>query len=371
MAPTDDSLGSVLVIGGCGSLGHHIVKQMLEKEDAATITVFDLKTEQNPITGAAYVEGNISSREQTLSALQQSRPQVVFHTVSPKSMVQKNPRQLFYDVNVGGTENLLDCINEVHVTKALIYTSSSSVVHDNTTDLVDATEDLPLCFESDGQKEYYTHTKAVAEDMVRKANGKKGLLTVAVRAAMLIGEGDTTSTPTMVENARAGKGKYQVGGGTNLSDFTYIGNTAYGHILAAKALLRESKSLKPIPDDIKVNGEAFVITNDDHWPFWDFQRAMGARAGCKVKKEDVWVIPARVYYVIVIAIEWGVWLSSFGRKESFINRRMVKYLTMNRTFDISKAKRRLGYQPQVSVQEGINRAVDSYLAKKSETKQGK
>ena len=174
------------------------------------------------------------------------------------------------------------------------------------------------------------------------------MLTI-IRAAMLFGKGGTTSTPHMVENARAGRGRFQIGDGINLFDFTYVGNTAYAHVLAAKALLRESAATEPVPDDLKVNGEAFVITNDDPWPFWDYTRAIDAAAGHPVKKEDVWVVPATVYYEFAVISEWFVWVFSLGRKESFINRRMVKYLTMTRTFDISKAEKRLGYRPEVSM----------------------
>jgi sterol-4alpha-carboxylate 3-dehydrogenase (decarboxylating) len=113
---------------------------------------------------------------------------------------------------------------------------------------------------------------------------------------------------------------------------------------------------------MRVGGEAFVITNDDPWPFWKFTRSVGATAGYLTKKEDVWIVPAWFFYGMAIVAEWLVWLVSFGRKESHLNRQMVKYLTMNRTFDITKAKQRLGYRPQVSVEEGIRRAVHAYMS---------
>ncbi|KAJ8061010.1 hypothetical protein OCU04_010088 [Sclerotinia nivalis] len=282
-------------------------------------------------------------------------------------MIQANTRQLYTDVNINGASILLSCIKEVGVTAALVYTSSSSVIHNNMTNLVRATEDHPLCFEPE-QTEYYTHTKAVAEQLIVGANKKGELFTAIIRAALLFGEGDATSTPNMVENARAGRGKFQVGDGTNLYDFTYIGNTAYAHLLAAKALLREFNTTEPVTDDRKVNGEAFIITNDDPWPFWEFTRAIGAAAGHPVKKENIWIVPASVYYVCAVIAEWAVWLFSFGRKEPMINRRMVKYLTLTRTFDVSKAKQRLGYRPLVSMQEGIQRAVDFYVARHPEEK---
>lgn len=107
------------------------------------------------------------------------------------------------------------------------------------------------------------------------------------------------------------------------------------------------------------------MTNDEPWPFWDFIRMVGAAAGFPVKKEEVWVIPAWFFYAFAVIAEWSVWLISFGRHESHTNRKVVRYLTINRTFDITKAKDRLGYPPQVSIEEAIRRAVNAYLSSSS------
>jgi sterol-4alpha-carboxylate 3-dehydrogenase (decarboxylating) len=115
-------------------------------------------------------------------------------------------------------------------------------------------------------------------------------------------------------------------------------------------------------------GEAFVITNDEPWPFWEFIRTVGATAGYPAQKEAIWVVPAWLFYTMAVVAEWVVWVwaVSFGQKESNLNTHMVKYLTTNGTFDIAKAKKRLGYRAQVSVAEGIQRAVDLYMAKHPE-----
>lgn len=368
---SDSSLtGPVLVIGGCGLLGYHIVKQLVETSDASNVTVLDVTINANRVPGAKYVKGSVGSRSDVLTVLQQAKPRVIMQTASPKLMGQSNSRKLFEEVNISGTRNLLDCIYGAGFTKVLVYTSSTSVVHDNCTDLVNVTESLPLYFEPE-QKEFYSHTKAVAENMIRTANRQNGLLTTVLRANTLFGEGDTLSIPTIVENAKAGRGNFQVGNGTNLFDFTYAGNTAYAHILAAKALLRESTADMPTPDQSKVDGEAFAITNDDPWPFWDFTRAVGAAAGYPVKKEDIWVVPESLCYNIAVIAEWVVWAFSFGCKESRINRKMVRYTTMTRTFDITKARERLGYCPQVSMQEGIKRGVNWYLSNSSDSKKAR
>jgi len=160
-------------------------------------------------------------------------------------------------------------------------------------------------------------------------------------------------------------GKLQVGDGQNMYDWTYTGNAAYAHVLAAEALLRidVNTPARPEDEDMRVDGEAFVITNDEPWPFWEFVRTVGATAGYPVKKEDIWAVLAWAFYWLAVCAEWGVWAVSLWRKESRLNRQMIKDLSMSRKFDISKAKRRLGYRPQVGVKEGIERAVEAYMAK--------
>ncbi|KAH7124180.1 hydroxysteroid dehydrogenase [Dendryphion nanum] len=357
----------VLVLGGCGGLGHHIIKQLLDTNKASDVTAFDIRVDVNRVLGAKYIKGSIASEDDVRSVLDTVKPKVIMHTVSPTLMGQKNTQKLYENVNVGGTKILLDCIAEADYVKALIYTSSSSIIHNNITDLIEATEEGRLFYWPE-QTEYYSHTKAMAEDLIQGANRHNGLLTTRLRGSLLFGEGDATATPQMVANAKTGRTRFQIGDGTNLFDFTYIGNTAHAHILAAEALLRESVGLADRDSPLKVNGEAFFITNDDHWPFWDFVRAMAAEAGHPVPKDKVTVVPSSVYYAFAVVAEWAVWAFSLGSKESHVNRRMAKYLTMTRTFNISKAKERLGYRPQVSMQEGIKRAVQHYLAHESDKK---
>ncbi|MCJ1391880.1 hypothetical protein MMC18_004747 [Xylographa bjoerkii] len=128
-----------------------------------------------------------------------------------------------------------------------------------------------------------------------------------------------------------------------------------------RALLRASQSTTPIPTSERVDGEAFFVTNGEPMPFWDVARAVGAAAGHPVKKEDVWVIPKGLGYVIGAVAEWVVWATTFGAKNSSFNRSTIRLACMTRTFRIDKARDRLHYRVMVGMQEGIQRGVDWYL----------
>ncbi|KAF2875745.1 hydroxysteroid dehydrogenase [Massariosphaeria phaeospora] len=349
-------LSRALVIGGSGLLGHHIVKKLFEANKTIHIVVLDIATTQNRVDGVTYVIGSITSANDVAEVLKEHAPEVIFHTVSPNPLSENKKR--FDDVNIKGTQNLLDCIQTCSAVKALVYTSSSSVIHNSYTDLNKVTEDLPLFF-APQQKAYYSHTKAVAEDLIIKANRTHGLLTTSIRPASLFGEGDRLLTGNMIG---LGRKNLVIGGGKNNFDFTYVGNNAYAQVLAAEALIRASNSQDSILHDARVDGEAFVVTNDEPWPFWEFARALALGAGYPVDTSKTRHIPAGLLFVLVGFWEWLFKMVTFGSRQPSVTTRMIVPTTLERTFDITKAKTRLGYRPQVTMQEGIDRATKWYKA---------
>lgn len=171
MAPINDeelSLGTALVIGGCGFLGHHIARQLSKAPDVSRVFVFDVDTSKNRIPEAEYIAGSITSKREIDEVFQKTQPKVVFHTVFPGPFSKNS--SLFHSVNVNWTENIIAAAQKHNCTKALVYTSSSSVIHDNRNDLIMANEDAPVIFLPE-QAEFYSHTKAIAETLVLGANG--------------------------------------------------------------------------------------------------------------------------------------------------------------------------------------------------------
>lgn len=195
MPPRKIELGSVLVVGGCGFVGSHIVDQLLNFpseehskplessiNDEATgkpdgrfafpllrdryptyvntrVSVLDMRTTHNRFPGAEYFEADILSKESLLEVFRTVKPDVVIDTVSP-SMLEGN-KELLYKVNVLGTSNLLDVAGGEEwggKCRAFVYTSSSSVVHDSSSDLRNVDERWPYITGS-LQAEYYTETK--------------------------------------------------------------------------------------------------------------------------------------------------------------------------------------------------------------------
>jgi len=352
------SLGTVLVVGGCGNLGRRLVDDILERQLAVELSVLDLTVEPKRNPRTSYHVCDITNKGQVLAFLKRIQPQVIFHTASPPPTI--NDMELHLRVNVTGTQNLVECARAIGCVKAFVYTSTASVIHDANGDLIDGDETCPLVF-LPKQKEVYSHTKALAEQIVLASNERGKMLTVCIRPSSIFGENDTTQVRNLIESAAAGKLRVQIGDGKNLFDFTYVGNVVDAEILAAQRLVKQTSSNREeIPIAEKIDGEAFTVTNDEHVLFWEYLRSLAAAAGYPVDTSKVWILPTNFAIAIAIIVEWFVWMISFGHRRPGITRVAIKYSSMTRTYNIDKIKERLGYRPRVGMEEGIYRTGQSF-----------
>ncbi|KAL1891875.1 erg26, C-3 sterol dehydrogenase [Sporothrix stenoceras] len=358
------SLGKVMVIGGCGFLGHHVVNLLVRDylpEKAATgVSVVDLRCTRNrqpDEAGVKYYEADITNEERMTAIFKEAKPDVVIHTASPAAQSStKVDNDLFYKVNVEGTRTIVDACKAAGV-RCLVYTSSASIISDNKSDLINADERWPV-IRGKEQTEYYSETKAAAEELVLAANDRVspgGLLTNAIRPSGINGEGDTMAMYHIINIYRQGRHNIQIGENTNMFDFTYVENVAHAHLLAALGL-RATTLAKTAPlDHERVDGEAFFITNGSPIYFWDFTRTIWKYAGNKDGLDKVWTLSREVgmFFGLMSEIVYGIL-----RKPPTFNRQRIAYACMTRYYDISKAKRLLGYEPIVSLEEGIKRGVE-------------
>ena len=352
-----------MVIGGCGFLGHHVVKLLvrdyLPKKTATAVSVADLRCDRNrqpDSAGVQYFEADITNAERMAAVLAEARPDVVIHTASPAVQALTNVSDaLFYKVNVEGTRTVVEACKAAGI-RCLVYTSSASIVSDNKSDLINADERWPV-IRGKAQTEYYSETKGAAEELVLAANdrtSKKGLLTCALRPSGINGEGDTMAMYHIINIYRTGRHNVQVGDNNNMFDFTYVENVAHAHLLAARAL-RVTAAAATLPlDHERVDGESFFITNDSPIYFWDFTRLIWKYAGNTDGLDKVWVLPRGVGLFLGLASEIAY---AIMRKAPTFNRQRITYSCMTRYYNISKAKQRLGYEPIVSLEEGIRRGV--------------
>jgi len=90
-----------------------------------------------------------------------------------------------------------------------------------------------------------------------------------------------------VETYYRGRTKVQLGSNRNLFDFTDNTNVAHAHCLAAMKLREHRATPQPPKPDMRVDGEVFIVTNDEPRYFWSFMRSVWQIAGDKTKSEEL------------------------------------------------------------------------------------
>lgn len=363
-AQTSNSLRSVLVVGGCGFLGFHLVRCLLEDPDCSTVSVLSRTPTRNRLPGVSYHAGDITNPETVQSLLNELKPRVIIHAAAPTGHAVTGGVSVYQETNIKGTANLLACAAEAPSTVAFVYTSTSIVLVG--AEHLFADESSPVLNASSKENEY-ARTKAVADTLVLAANSpgnksQKSLRTACIRLTGMYGQRDTQITPNLLGLLRRGENRFQLGDNSNLFDWVHVENAATAHVLAAKALLAESAYLEEKGEEVaksmKVSGEAFFITDDAPLSFWDLPRKMWAAAGHPISTDKVWVIPTKWALRSATAVEWIVWALSLGTKRpQTFSRQAVEYCCLTRTYCIDKAKKRLGYVARDNVEEGVRQAV--------------
>eukprot|EP01133_Synstelium_polycarpum_P011929 gene11929-13897_t len=324
---------SYLVVGGCGFLGRYIVEALLARGET-DVHVFDIRQsfQDDRVTFHIGDIRKLADLERACSGIT-----TVFHTASPTHGMGYD---LYYSVNVTGTETLVTACENKGVAQ-LVYTSSSSVVF-NGDDIVNGDETLPYVAK---HLDPYNKTKELGERAVLVANqrGSSKLLTCALRPAGIFGPRDVQGWPQYLKAAKEGKNKYMFGAGNNLCDWTYIDNVVHAHLLAADRMTASSA----------VPGQAYFITNDEPIPFWDMPTFAYESFGYDRPSIKV---PFPVIYVIAWIIDMIVLLlSPLVKLHPTITLFRMVYSNATRYFNISKAKRDLQYKPIVTVEEGMER----------------
>lgn len=138
----------------------------------------------------------------------------------------------------------------------------------------------------------------------------------------------------------------------------------------AHALIDDHGKAAP-PVERWVDGQAFIITNDEPLLFWDSQRAMSASVGMPVKQEDIRVVPYWVAMFVATVSEWSIWIFSSGKEQAPITREAVHLSTITRSLECDKAKRILGYQPRVGVYHGLEESSKWFVEEEERTERAK
>ncbi|XP_016404859.1 3 beta-hydroxysteroid dehydrogenase type 7-like isoform X2 [Sinocyclocheilus rhinocerous] len=233
-----------VITGGCGFLGQHLLRVLLEKEEnIKEIRLFDknvypsLRSHSTEHLKVVGVQGDITDYGSVRDAFQGA--DLVFHAASLVDVWYKVPEKAIYAVNVQGTENVINACVEIGI-QYLIYTSSMEVVGPNVKGdtFIRGNEDTPYNIFHEMP---YPKTKAAAEKMVLEANGTKvkggnTLYTCSLRPTGIYGEQHQLMKDFYLNGVRTGGWVIKGVPRNTEHGRVYAGNVAWMHLLAARAL---------------------------------------------------------------------------------------------------------------------------------------
>jgi 2-alkyl-3-oxoalkanoate reductase len=318
----------ILVTGGTGFTGTALVRRLLKERH--TVVALDykegLECETLRKLGAEVVLGSVTDRSAVERSVQGA--EFVFHLAA--AFRELNVPDSFYDeVNVEGTRVVLHAARQAGVRK-FVYCSTCGV-HGNV-ERPPANEDAPI-----RPADYYQRTKYEAEPLVKREAGE--METVILRPAAIYGPGDPERFFMIFK--RVARGTFPMfGDGRTLYHPLYIDNLVDAFLLC-------------MPPGIG-RGREYLIADEKYYTIEDIVKAVARALDLPVRIPHYPVLPviAMGHLMEKLCKPLGITPPIFPRR--------VDWYRQNRAFDISRARRELGYEPQVELDEGLRRTGTWY-----------
>jgi nucleoside-diphosphate-sugar epimerase len=264
--------------------------------------------------------------------------ETIFHTAAKVGVWGRYDD--FYRTNVLGTRALLEGCR-THGIKYFIHTSTPSVVY-NGLGLANADESLPLTTACPSP---YPLTKALAEREVLAANSAT-LRTIALRPHLIWGVGDPHLVPRVLARARAGRLRI-IGSGQNRADLVHVENAVDAHLLA-EAALAKCHPLYDTSSGGTAAGRAYFITNGEPVLLWDWINGLLTGLGEPPVTRKISLRTASTLGALCEA----AWRVLPLRGEPPMTRFIAAELAKDHWFDLTAARRDLGYTPRISMAAG-------------------
>jgi nucleoside-diphosphate-sugar epimerase len=323
----------ILITGGNGLLGRHLIPALQDRGDSVRVLALpEEDTQWLRRRGVAVHRGDVRWPD-TLAA-PMSGVTAVLHCAGMMGVWR--PLEDYRAVNVTGTQN---------VCRAALAERVSRVVHVSSWTVYGmdlgrpAREDFVLR----PFREPYAMTKAEGDVVVQRMIVDDHLPAVIIRPGTFFGPGDRLHFGRMADRLRAGKGVI-VGRGDNALPFVYVTDVVQGLLLAL--------------DCDHAVGQAYNITNDRPLTQRQLLEAIASDVGAKPPTVHA---PYRALYGAGGAAERVASLTS-SQRQPIVTRLGVKLFGTDNRHAIDKAKRELGYTPQVTIRDGVRLAAAWYRA---------
>ncbi len=303
----------VIVTGGAGFIGSHVVDAYIEKgHDVVVIDNLNSGRKENINKKAVFFEADIRDRQALEKIIKDFKPEVINHHAAQISVVYsvKNP-ELDVDVNVKGTLNLVELAGKYDV-KRFIFASTGGALYGEPRTLP-CTEEHPVL-----PLAPYGIDKESAEHFIRIYAGIFGFDYVILRYANVYGPrqdpyGEAGVVAIFTMRMLKGEDCIIYGDGNQSRDFVFVEDVARANVLAL--------DYKPRPDVLPI----FNIATSR---------------------------PTTVNKIFEILKK----LTSYDKEPVFEKKREGEVYRIYLSYE--KAKKYLGWSPSFSIEEGLKITVE-------------
>lgn len=317
----------VLVTGGTGFVGSHLVRRLLARGDQV------ISLDKNPglfddelrAGGATLVTGSVTNPDDVNRAV--TGCQLVYHLASPFGDILQ-PDAAYWDIEVNGTRNVLEAARRLGV--ARVVHCSTQGVH-GIIRRPPGDEDSPIA-----PRDYYCYSKAEGERVCQEFIAQ-GTDIVIVRPTSVYGPGDTRGWLSLYRMVARGW-FLMIGDGQTLNHPVYVENLVDVLELAGKTPAAKGR--------VYLAGDEGAVTLNQ------LVRGVAAAIGSQVR-----IVRFPWYEVAWFGAMLVEVISKAVRVKPPVFRRRLSWFKTNRAFRIDRAKKELGYRPRVPLSEGLARTA--------------
>jgi nucleoside-diphosphate-sugar epimerase len=316
----------VLVTGGTGFLGGALVRRLHGMGwDVTALGRNAAKLAQLEGEGIRVLQHDLKNTAALVAACKDR--EIVFHCAALPA--PWGNFEAFYQANVIGTRNVVRGCEEYKV-KRLVYVSTPSIYFGYSSRVnVKENDTLPRPVSN------YAATKILAEQELDKAFAR-GLATIAIRPRAIFGPGDSVIFPRLIPRLRSGRLPI-LGDGENVVDLTYIENVVDALLLC-------------VDSPASTLGKKYNISNGEPVKVWKLIERICVELNLQPPERKISYSMANAAATVLELLYTFI----PTHPEPPLTRITVSMLANSTTLDISAAKNELGYQPNVSVDEGFD-----------------
>lgn len=320
----------VLVTGSTGFLGKYVVKELVAEGYFVRAFGRNKAVGQSLVSDQVeFFKGDLSSKQAVEEACK--GVEMVVHAGALSTVW--GPWESFYQANVLGTQHVLEA-SRTNKIKRLVYVSSPSIYAAPKDQIGIKEEDAP----TENHLNNYIKSKILSENLFP---AYPDVPSIILRPRGLFGVGDTSILPRVLKLSQK-IGIPLIKEGKQLMDMTCVENVALAIALALKA--------------DRAEGQVYNITNGEPTPFKELIEEALQGLGLPIRYKK---LPAFLLGGLASSLEVLYRVLPL-KGEPPLTRYTYYLLRYSQTLDISKAREELGYEPRISIKEGIAQYVQDY-----------